>query len=61
MTKDEAREVLGYKKNDDLLKTGLNEFKKSYKKLLKKSDIPDNIRAIIKRDLEAVEVLINED
>ena len=59
MTIEEAKEVLGFRKNDVLLKAGLAEFKKSYKKWLKDSDTSKEIRATVKRDLEAIEVLMN--
>lgn len=59
MNNEEAREILGYRKNDVLLKTGLGEFKKAYKRWLKQPDTPNNIREAIKRDLEAVEILMN--
>ena len=60
MTNQEAREILGYKKTDVLLKTGLGEFKRSYKKWLKDPDTPKNIRESVKRDLEAIEIILNE-
>ena len=60
MTNGEAREILGFKKSDILLKTGLAEFRKAYKKWLKDPNISKEIRAVVQRDLEAVEILMNE-
>lgn len=60
MTGEEAREVLGYRKSDVLLKAGLAEFRKSYKKWLKDPDTSKEIKATVERDLKAVEVLLKE-
>ena len=60
MTVEEAREILGYKKNDVVVKSGLWNFQKSYKKWLKEPNVPAEIRKTIERDLAAVEVLLNE-
>ena len=60
MTNKEAREILGFRDGDVVLKTGLAEFRKSYKKWLKDPDISREIRATVQRDLEAVETLMSE-
>lgn len=61
MTVEEARELLGYRKGDVVLKTGLAEFRKSYKKWLKDPDTSKEIKKTVERDLEAVEILMNGD
>lgn len=58
MTSQEAKEILGYKKTDVLLKAGLGEFKRAYKRWLKDPDTPQNIKESVKRDLEAIETLL---
>ena len=60
MTVEEAREIFGLRKGEVALKAGLTAFKKAYKKLLKDPNTPPRIAEIIRNDLEAVDVLINE-
>lgn len=59
MTIKEAKEVLGYREGDVILKTGLAGFKKAYKKWLKNPDTSKEIKKTVERDLEAVETLMN--
>ena len=60
MSNEEAREILGFRKGDVLLKAGLNGFKAAYKRWLKDPNSSEEIKATVKRSLEALEVLLNE-
>ena len=60
MTNAEAREILGFRKDDILLKTGLHGFKVAYKRWLKDPNASEEIKATVKRSLEALEILLNE-
>ena len=60
MSNEEAREILGFRKSDVLLKAGLHGFKVAYKKWLKDPNASEEIKATVKRSLEALEVLLNE-
>ncbi len=58
MTIEEAREILGYKKDDVVVKAGLWEYQKAYKAWLKDTNISKVVRQSVERDLSAVEVLL---
>ncbi len=59
MTVQEARDTLGYRHGDTIVKSGLEAFRKAYKNVLKTTDLPLNMKRIYERDLNAVETLLS--
>lgn len=58
MTIQEAKEVFGFRPNDTIVKSGLEAFRRSYKKVLKDTSLSRDMQKIYKINLEAVETLL---
>ena len=61
MTVQEAKEELGFRQEDTIVKSGLEPYRKAYKNIIKDASTPSHLKKVYERSLEAVETLLKSE